>query len=147
MTVKKRLLTPPLSLHPQRRRGKRLVAPPLLCHPQRRRGCLSISGGYEIMRDSPEQFYVYIMADKKRGMMYVGFSSDLVGRVWKHKTNYYPNAYTSKHKLYKLVYYEIGGDAYETIKREKRLKRWNREWKFKLIEKDNPDWNDLYDDL
>lgn len=94
-----------------------------------------------------EQFYVYIMANKKRGVIYIGFSGDLIGRVWQHKNKVDPNSFTARYNLKKLVYYEIYGDPATALQREKQLKKWKRQWKIELIEQDNPNWNDLYDDL
>ena len=77
------------------------------------------------------------------GTLYVGVSSNLVQRVWQHKEKA-AEGFTKKYDLDKLVYFEPHGDAMAAIEREKQLKGWNREWKIALIEKENPDWEDLY---
>lgn len=90
-----------------------------------------------------KQYYVYIMSNKKDGTLYVGVTSDLIKRVWQHK-NEITESFTKKYKLKKLVHYEVYNDIEEAIKREKRLKLWFRKWKIDLIEKENPNWADLY---
>jgi putative endonuclease len=91
-------------------------------------------------------FYVYIMASKKNGTLYVGVTSDLVKRVWQHKNNVVPG-FTQRHHVHTLVYFEPCGDAEQAIRREKRLKAWNRQWKLDLIEKQNPFWEDLFPEI
>jgi putative endonuclease len=93
-----------------------------------------------------KNYYTYIMASAKNGTLYIGVTSNLADRIDKHKQGMY-DGFTKKYKVDKLVYYEIYGDVYEAITKEKQLKKWNREWKIKLIEKNNPGWKDLYDDL
>lgn len=88
-------------------------------------------------------YYVYIMANKKHGTIYVGVTSDLLGRVWEHK-NKLIQGFTNRYNVTKLVYWEEHNDVYEAIYREKRIKRWNRTFKYKTIEKENPNWKDLY---
>ncbi|MAF24770.1 excinuclease ABC subunit C [bacterium] len=91
----------------------------------------------------PEKtFCVYILASKRYGVLYIGVTSDLVGRVWQHQ-NQYIKGFTSKYNVDKLVYYEVCEDVYEAIRLEKQLKKWNRDWKIQLIEINNPEWNDL----
>ena len=90
--------------------------------------------------------YVYIMASQKNGTIYVGVTSDLIKRVWQHK-NHVVEGFTEQYKVDKLVYYEIWQDELGAISREKTLKHWNRNWKLALIEKNNPEWRDLYDDI
>ena len=87
-----------------------------------------------------------MMSNKRHGTIYVGVTSDLVKRVWEHK-NQVTKGFTQKYNLTNLVYFEIHNDIEQAIKREKRLKLWLRGWKISLIEKDNPDWKDLYEDL
>ena len=89
------------------------------------------------------EYYVYIVTNKKEGALYTGVTSNLIQRVYQHK-NSVIDCFTSKYKLDKLVYYEQHGDIHEAIKREKRIKRWYRKWKIELIEKDNKNWQDLY---
>jgi putative endonuclease len=93
-----------------------------------------------------KKFYVYILASKRNGTLYIGVTNDLIRRVFEHR-NDMVDGFTKKYQVHRLVYYEIVDDSYNAILREKRLKKWNRDWKIKLIEKQNPDWNDLYDSL
>ncbi|MBU8932697.1 MAG: GIY-YIG nuclease family protein [candidate division Zixibacteria bacterium] len=93
-----------------------------------------------------KQYFVYIMASKRNGTLYIGVSSDLIRRVYEHKNNV-ADGFTRKHGVHRLVYYEIHQDVHEAITREKQLKKWNRRWKLKLIEKENPGWEDLIDSL
>jgi putative endonuclease len=92
------------------------------------------------------QYYVYILASKKNGTLYTGVTSDLVGRVFKHKKKYL-TGFSSRHNVNKLVYYEIHTDIEQAIIREKQIKAWKRKWKLNLIERNNLNWDDLYDDL
>ncbi len=93
-----------------------------------------------------KQFYVYILANKRNGTLYLGVTSDLVKRVWQHK-NGWVEGFTKKYGVKKLVYYEIHETAENAITREKQLKKWRRAWKLKLIEEQNSQWRDLYDDI
>ncbi|UCG62292.1 MAG: GIY-YIG nuclease family protein [Candidatus Zixiibacteriota bacterium] len=90
--------------------------------------------------------FVYILASKKNGTLYTGVTSDLVKRVANHKMRE-TEGFSSKYEVYILVYYECHDDLREAIMREKRIKRWRRSWKLELIEKSNPNWRDLYDDI
>ena len=90
--------------------------------------------------------FVYIMSNKPRGVMYAGVTSDLIRRVYDHK-NGVTGGFTSRYCLHTLVYFEQYTDPLTAIAREKRIKRWRREWKFQLIEGLNPDWADLYPTL
>ncbi len=92
------------------------------------------------------QYYVYILASKKNGTLYIGVTNDMMRRVGEHKAGMI-EGFTTKYKINKLVYFEAYKNINEAILREKRLKKWNRHWKIKLIEEMNPEWNDLYDDL
>jgi putative endonuclease len=92
------------------------------------------------------QSYVYILASKTYGTLYIGVTSDLVKRVYEHKHSLV-KGFTQKHRIHKLVYFECHDDIYEAIKREKQLKRWKRQWKINLIEKVNPSWKDLYGEI
>ena len=89
---------------------------------------------------------VYILASSRNGTLYVGVSSNLIARLLQHR-NHEVAGFTSKYNVIKLVYYEFYASMPEAIIREKRLKKWNRNWKIKLIEKDNPDWIDLWDKI
>ena len=91
-------------------------------------------------------FYVYILASKRNGTLYVGVTSQLVKRIWQHREGVF-DGFTKKYHVKKLVYYEQHGTAEHAIQREKRLKEWKRQWKLELIEKVNPNWNDLYRDI
>jgi putative endonuclease len=86
---------------------------------------------------------VYILASQRNGTLYTGVTSDLVQRVWQHK-NDSVDGFTKKYGVRTLVYYELHDDMENAIIREKRLKKWNRAWKLRLIEEKNPEWNDLY---
>lgn len=89
-----------------------------------------------------KQYYVYILASKKYGTLYTGVTSNLVQRVYQHK-NGLVEGFTKKYNVHQLVYYEIHSDIYEAITREKRIKKWYRQWKIILIEQNNPQWLDL----
>lgn len=93
-----------------------------------------------------KQYYVYILAKARNSTFYVGMTSDLRKRVWEHK-NEIADGFTQKYKIKTLVYYEVFEDPENAIKREKRLKKWNRTWKMRVIEDMNPDWKDLYDEI
>ncbi len=93
-----------------------------------------------------KQYYVYIMASKRNGMLYIGVTSELIKRVYEHK-NDFVEGFTNKYHIHNLVYFETARDIDSAISREKQLKKWNREWKISLIEKQNPGWRDLYPDL
>jgi len=88
-------------------------------------------------------FYVYILASRIGGTLYIGVTNDLIRRVYEHKTKFVPG-FTNKYGVASLVYFEQFDDVENAIKREKRLKKWNRAWKIQLIEKANPNWDDLY---
>ncbi|CUT12408.1 Excinuclease ABC C subunitlike [Bradyrhizobium sp.] len=88
-------------------------------------------------------YYVYILASKIGGTLYIGVTNDLIRRVAEHKLQLV-ESFTKEYGVVKLVYFEQFDDPENAIKREKRLKKWKRDWKIALIEKDNPDWNDLY---
>jgi putative endonuclease len=88
-------------------------------------------------------YYVYILASKKHGTLYIGVTSDIVRRVYEHKKKAAPG-FTTKYGVDKLVLFEIYDDAATAIAREKELKKWKRDWKTRLIEEQNPNWDDLY---
>lgn len=98
------------------------------------------------MLQNMKQPAVYILASQRNGTLYIGVTSNLVQRIWQHKNNEV-EGFTKKYHVHFLVYFELHEDMNEAIRREKQLKKWNREWKLRLIEKDNPDWKDLYDDI
>ena len=93
-----------------------------------------------------KQYYVYVMASKRNGTLYTGITSDLIQRVWQHKSREI-KGFTSKYHVNQLVYYEIHDDIIVAIHREKNIQSWKRNWKLQLIEKHNPQWNDLYGSL
>jgi putative endonuclease len=91
-------------------------------------------------------YYVYILASKKNGTLYIGVTNNLIRRVYEHR-NGLIEGFTKKYGVNKLVYYEQTEDIKSAIERGKRLKKWKRQWKIELIEKMNPMWKDLYDEL
>lgn len=91
----------------------------------------------------PKNSYIYILTNKKHGVLYIGVTADLSKRIWEHK-NKITKGFTKKYNLDKLVYCEHYEDITMAIKREKILKSWKRDWKIKLIETINPNWDDLY---
>jgi putative endonuclease len=93
-----------------------------------------------------KDYYVYIMASKKNGTLYIGVTNNLIKRVYEHKNNLV-KGFTQKYNIHTLVYYESTPDIKSAIAREKQLKFWHRSWKIALIENDNPNWNDLYANL
>ncbi len=90
-------------------------------------------------------YCVYILASKRNGTLYIGVTSNLEKRIYEHK-NGVADGFTKKYKVHHLVYYECGNDVVSAITREKQLKKWNRQWKLNLIEKENPMWRDLSED-
>ena len=90
-----------------------------------------------------KSYYVYMLANKKYGVLYIGVTSDLIRRIYEHKNDLI-KGFTNKYNTHDLVYYEIHTDIHDAIKREKRLKAWNRMWKVELIDRFNPEWRDLY---
>jgi len=93
-----------------------------------------------------KNYYVYIVTNKPRGTLYLGMTNNLVRRGYEHR-NGLIDGFTKKYKLKRLVYFEVFNCVEDTILREKRLKKWNRQWKIELIEKVNPEWIDLYEQL
>jgi putative endonuclease len=91
-------------------------------------------------------YYVYLLASRKHGTLYVGVTSNLVGRVYQHKTKATPG-FTSRYGVTRLVWFEIYDDPTTAITREKEIKKWRRDWKISLIERENPDWDDLYNSI
>ena len=91
-------------------------------------------------------FYTYMLASKRNGTLYIGVTNDLVRRVWEHKEHAVPG-FTASHHVTHLVWFEVHATAGAAIRREKRLKRYKRDWKVELIEETNPDWRDLFDDI
>jgi len=85
-----------------------------------------------------KSYYVYILASKRNGTLYIGITSDLIKRVYEHKNNLV-DGFTKKYKIHNLVYFEETNDVQSAIKREKQIKVWKRSWKIELIESKNPD--------
>ena len=92
------------------------------------------------------QYYVYILFSERNGTLYTGVTSDLIKRIYEHKEGL-KEGFSKKYDVKKLGYYEIHNSIEEAIKREKQIKEWKRAWKLELIEKNNPDWIDLYDEI
>ncbi len=90
--------------------------------------------------------YVYILASDHYGTLYVGVTNDLIRRIGEHRANVV-EGFTKKYEVHRLVYFEEFDDPRSAIEREKKLKRWRRDWKIALFEPLNPEWRDLYDDL
>ena len=88
-------------------------------------------------------YYVYILASGIGGTLYIGITNDLVRRVYEHRTKAVPG-FTTRYGVNRLVYFELFEAAQDAIRREKRLKAWNRAWKIRLLEEHNPNWDDLY---
>ncbi len=88
------------------------------------------------------QYFIYILASKRNGTLYIGVTNDLLKRVWEHKQGLV-KGFTCKYKVNQLVYYDETNDVYEAIKREHQIKKWRRSWKIELVEKTNPKWEDL----
>lgn len=92
------------------------------------------------------QSYVYLLASKLYGTPYIGVTADLVRRVSQHRERT-ADSFTKKYAITQLVWYEVHEDIMEAIKREKQLKEWKRAWKIELIQKANPRWRDLFDEI
>ena len=91
-------------------------------------------------------FYVYLLASKPHGTLYVGVTADLVRRVWEHKQKVVPG-FTSRYQVDRVVWFELHETAEAAMRRERQIKEWKRDWKINLIERDNPRWIDLYSEL
>ena len=94
-----------------------------------------------------DRYFVYLVTNRPRGVFYVGITSDLVKRVWQHRTHQLKRSFTDRYNLERLVWVEQYRDVRIAIRREKLIKRWRREWKIELVEKSNPDWRDLWEEL
>jgi putative endonuclease len=90
--------------------------------------------------------YVYILASKPNGTLYIGVTSNLPQRIWQHKHSEV-DGFTKKYSVKMLVWYEMHDDIESAIQREKLLKKWNRQWKLRIIEEFNPEWEDLFDNI
>ena len=91
-------------------------------------------------------YYVYILASRKNGTLYIGMTNNLFRRIYLHRSEVV-KGFTSKYKVHKLVYFEVTEKPNSAIIREKQLKNWHRQWKINLIEEYNPQWRDLYPEL
>jgi putative endonuclease len=91
-------------------------------------------------------FFVYILASERNGTLYTGVTSDLIKRIWQHK-NDEVDGFTKKYQVHTLVWLEAHENAESAITREKQIKEWKRKWKLELIEKSNPTWRDLYEEI
>ena len=94
----------------------------------------------------PKHPCVYILASRRNGTLYVGVTSDLVKRVWEHQTNLV-EGFTKRYGVHTLVWFEQHETMESAIAREKAIKEWKRRWKLDLIEQQNPEWRDLYEDV
>jgi putative endonuclease len=91
-------------------------------------------------------YYVYLMASRKHGTLYVGVTNNLIRRIYQHKTKAV-RSFTSRYGVRSLVWFETYDDPVNAIAREKEIKKWRRDWKIDLIEQNNPEWVDLYDGI
>jgi putative endonuclease len=91
-------------------------------------------------------FYLYILASRPGGTLYVGVTNNLVRRVYEHRTKTI-KGFTTRYNVDKLVYFEVHDTAYAAIQREKNMKHWPRVWKVRLIAQSNPSWRDLYEEV
>jgi putative endonuclease len=91
-------------------------------------------------------YYVYILASRRNGTLYTDVTNELQKRVWEHKTGIV-KGFTKQYGVTMLVYHELHNHVTEAIQREKRIKRWKRQWKLDLIEDKNPEWKDLYEEM
>ena len=95
---------------------------------------------------NPRYYYVYILASDIYGTLYVGVTNDLVRRAWEHR-NELAKGFTQENHAHRLVWYEQHESVIEAITREKRIKKWNRDWKVNLIQAMNPRWDDLFEGI
>lgn len=121
----------------------------IFCHPQRERLALArlfpigdLAGDCARYTSVMHQYSVYILASRPRGALYIGVTNNLVRRLWEHKQKQ-TEGFTEQYGVDVLVYVESTPDVKSAIAREKQLKKWNRDWKIKLIEEQNPYWRDL----
>jgi putative endonuclease len=102
---------------------------------------MTVHDGLQVMA-----YYVYILASRKDGAIYIRVTNDIVRRIYEHRIKAVPG-FTSKYNITRLVWFEIYEDPISAISREKELKKWKRDWKIQLIEAQNPQWNDLYESI
>ena len=91
-------------------------------------------------------FYVYLLASRRNGTLYLGMTDNLAQRIWMHRTETLPG-FTKQYGVKMLVWYEQHETRESAFSRERQIKKWNRAWKLKLVEQMNPTWRDLYDDI
>lgn len=91
-------------------------------------------------------YYVYVLASKKNGTLYIGVTNDLKRRTYEHRSNQIPG-FTKKYSVHRLVYYEETESIESAILREKQMKNWHRKWKINQINRYNPEWRDLYEEI
>ena len=94
----------------------------------------------------PSKYYVYILASRRNGTLYIGVTNNLARRIWEHREGLI-DGFTREYGVKRPVYFEVFDDVRAAIRRETRLKKWKREWKMNLIQKKNVEWNDLYESL
>ena len=112
----------------------------------RRRESRCYSCRDEVTGKDMKSFYVYMLCSGRNGTLYIGVTSDLIKRIYEHKNNFV-DGFTKKYGVHSLVWYEFHDTVEMAIQREKQIKKWERSWKLRLIEENNPEWKDLYDDL
>ena len=122
---------------------KRVALPLFRIELEALRDKLRVNSGKAIKMDV---CYVYILASHEKGKLYIGMAKNLKKRMSEHKNDFL-KGFTEKNKVKKLVYYEQCESKESAVLREKQLKKWNKSWKIRLIEKFNPEWKDLYSDL
>jgi putative endonuclease len=131
--------------------------PRMVHHRDRKLGCRSIARTHffsslpDLIRQSMltvgmKSFWVYILASRPRGTLYVGMTNDLIRRVYQHREGVV-GGFTQQYRVKSLVYYEQHATAFAAIQREKNIKHWPRQWKIDLIRSLNPDWRNLWDDI
>ena len=99
-----------------------------------------------MLQQEARTYWVYMTASGPRGVIYVGMTSDLAGRAWEHRERV-REGFTKRYWVDRLVYFETHDDAKTAEQRERSMKRWRRDWKIQLIEKNNPGWRDLFPDV
>ena len=104
-----------------------------------------------LVRQSPDNwymnYYVYILSNNHKNVLYTGITNDLARRVYEHRNHLDKGSFTDRYNVEKLVYFEVTSDVNSAIEREKKIKGWNRKRKNKLVESKNPNWEDLYDKI
>ena len=125
------------------------VIPPLVCHPdppQCHPELVSGSRPASAFMKYTKYYYVYILTNRTNEVLYIGVTNNLIRRIGEHKKDSV-EGFTKKYKVHKLVYFQQTDNIESAIIREKQIKNWHRQWKINLITKDNPEWNDLYDEI